>query len=135
MTSLIFGTDHLAPPGHRPTDRPHRARHRARRARWQKYFTYRHFRGHGKFEKMGIPAAGRRHIRRTVELVGGIRSSSAAGPIRRPVRRDRHGRRVDVRARPNGVFVDDGGYELVLVIGALGVFSPGWAQAPTRSTA
>ena len=94
---------------------------------WQKFFTYGISGASASFEQMGIPAAGAAAVfAALVELVGGILliAGFAVPLIGLLVAVDMAGALIFVHA-PNGVFVDAGGYELVLVIGALGVVFAG----------
>ena len=94
---------------------------------WQKFFTYGISGATASFEQMGIPAAGAAAIfAALVELVGGILLivGFAVPLVGLLVAVDMAGALIFVHA-PNGVFVDAGGYELVLVIGALGAVFAG----------
>ncbi len=94
---------------------------------WQKFFTYGISGATASFEQMGIPAAGAAAVfAAVVELVGGILliAGFAVPLIGLLIAVDMAGALIFVHA-PNGVFVDAGGYELVLVIGALGVVFAG----------
>jgi putative oxidoreductase len=94
---------------------------------WQKFFTYGIAGTTASFEQMGIPAAGAAAIfAAVVELVGGILLivGLAVPLVGLLVAVNMIGALLFVHA-PNGVFVGDGGYELVLVIGALGVVFAG----------
>ena len=94
---------------------------------WQKFFTYGISGATASFEQMGIPAAGAAAVfAALVELVGGIALivGFAVPLVGLLVAVDMAGALIFVHA-PNGVFVDAGGYELVLVIGALGVVFAG----------
>ena len=89
---------------------------------WQKFFTFGISGVTGSFEQMGVPCRRRRRgLRGAVELVGGIALivGLAVPLVGLLVAVDMAGALLFVHA-PNGVFVDAGGYELVLVIGALG---------------
>jgi putative oxidoreductase len=94
---------------------------------WQKFFTFGISGATASFEQMGIPLAGAAAIfAALVELVGGILLiiGLAVPLVGLLVAIDMAGALLFVHA-PNGVFVDAGGYELVLVIGALGVVFAG----------
>lgn len=94
---------------------------------WQKFFTYGIDGATASFEQMGIPLAGAAAVfAAVVELVGGILLivGLAVPLVGLLVAIDMIGALLFVHA-PNGVFVGDGGYELVLVIGALGVVFAG----------
>lgn len=94
---------------------------------WQKFFTYGIAGATASFEQMGIPLAGAAAIfAATVELVGGILLivGLAVPLVGALIAIDMIGALLFVHAS-NGVFVGDGGYELVLVIGALGVVFAG----------
>lgn len=94
---------------------------------WQKFFTYGISGATASFEQMGIPAAGAAAIfGATVELVGGILmiAGLAVPLVGLLVALDMAGALLFVHA-PNGVFVGAGGFELVLVIGALGLVFAG----------
>ena len=94
---------------------------------WQKFFTYGISGATASFEQMGIPLAGAAAtFAALVELVGGILLivGFAVPLVGLLVAIDMIGALLFVHA-PNGVFVGDGGYELVLVIAALGVVFAG----------
>ncbi len=94
---------------------------------WQKYFTFGISGVTASFEQMGVPAAGAAAVfAATVELVGGIALivGLLVPVVGLLVAVDMAGALLFVHA-PNGVFVDAGGYELVLVIGALAVVFAG----------
>ena len=94
---------------------------------WQKYFTFGISGVTGSFEQMGVPAAGAAAVfAATVELVGGIALivGLLVPVVGLLVAVDMAGALLFVHAS-NGVFVDAGGYELVLVIGALAVVFAG----------
>ena len=94
---------------------------------WQKFFTYGISGATASFEQMGVPVAGAAAVfAALVELVGGILLivGFAVPLVGLLVAIDMAGALIFVHA-PNGVFVDAGGYELVLVIGALGVVLAG----------
>lgn len=94
---------------------------------WQKFFTYGIAGTTASFEQMGIPLAGAAAIfAAVVELIGGILLivGLAVPLVGLLVAINMIGALLFVHA-PNGVFVGDGGYELVLVIGALGVVFAG----------
>ena len=94
---------------------------------WQKFFTFGISGATASFEQMGIPlAAGAALFAAVVELVGGVLLviGLAVPLVGLLVAVDMAGALLFVHAS-NGVFVDAGGYELVLVIGALGVVFAG----------
>lgn len=94
---------------------------------WQKYFTFGLSGAAASFEKMGVPLPTvSATFAATVELVGGILLivGLLVPLIGLLVAVDMIGALVFVHAS-NGVFVGDGGYELVLLIGALGVIFAG----------
>lgn len=94
---------------------------------WQKFFTYGIDGTTASFEQMGIPLAAAAAIfAAVVELVGGILLivGLAVPLVGLLVAVNMIGALLFVHAS-NGVFVGDGGYELVLVIGALGVVFAG----------
>ena len=94
---------------------------------WQKFFTFGISGATASFEQMGIPLAGAAAtFAAMVELVGGILLivGFAVPLVGLLVAIDMVGALLFVRA-PNGVFVGDGRYELVLVIAALGVVFAG----------
>ena len=94
---------------------------------WQKFFTFGISGATASFEQMGIPLAGAAAVfAAVVELVGGtlLILGLATPLVGLLVAIDMAGALLFVHA-PNGVFVDAGGYELVLVIGALGVVFAG----------
>ena len=94
---------------------------------WQKFFTYGISGATASFEQMGIPLAGAAAVfAALVELVGGILLiiGFAVPLVGLLVAVDMIGALLFVHA-PNGVFVGEGGYELVLVIAALGVVFAG----------
>ena len=94
---------------------------------WQKFFTYGISGATASFEQMGVPVAGAAAVfAALVELVGGILLivGFAVPLVGLLVAVDMAGALIFVHA-PNGVFVDAGGYELVLVIGALGAVFAG----------
>ena len=99
---------------------------------WQKFFSYGISGVAANFDTMGVPLpAASATFAAVVELVGGILLIIGL---------DMAGALLFVHA-PNGVFVDGGGYELVLVIGALAVVFAGLGAGayaidrliPTRS--
>ena len=94
---------------------------------WQKFFSYGVSGVAANFDTMGVPLpAVSATFAAVVELVGGILLiiGLAVPLIGLLVAVDMAGALLFVHA-PNGVFVDGGGYELVLVIGALGVVFAG----------
>ena len=94
---------------------------------WQKFFTFGISGVAANFDKMGIPlATASATFAGVVELIGGILLiiGLAVPLVGLLVAIDMTGALLFVHA-PNGVFVDGGGYELVLVIGALGVVFAG----------
>jgi len=94
---------------------------------WQKFSTFGISGVAANFETMGVPLpAVSATFAAVVELVGGIMLivGLAVPLIGLLVAIDMAGALLFVHA-PNGVFVDAGGYELVLVIGALGVVFAG----------
>jgi len=94
---------------------------------WQKFFTFGISGATASFEQMGIPLAGAAAVfAALVELAGGILLivGLAVPLVGLLIAIDMAGALLFVHA-PNGVFVGDGGYELVLVIGALGVVFAG----------
>jgi putative oxidoreductase len=110
---------------------------------WQKFFSYGISGVAANFDTMGVPLpAASATFAAVVELVGGILLiiGLAVPLIGLLVAIDMAGALLFVHA-PNGVFVDGGGYELVLVIGALAVVFAGLGAGayaidrliPTRS--
>jgi putative oxidoreductase len=94
---------------------------------WQKFFTFGISGVAANFDTMGVPLpAVSATFAAVVELVGGILLiiGLAVPLVGLLVAVDMAGALLFVHA-PNGVFVDGGGYELVLVIGALGVVFAG----------
>jgi len=94
---------------------------------WQKFFTFGISGVTASFEQMGIPAAGAAAVfAASVELIGGILLilGVLVPAIGLLVAIDMAGALIFVHAS-NGVFVDAGGYELVLLIGALGLVFAG----------
>jgi len=94
---------------------------------WQKYFTFGISGAAASFEKMGVPLPTvSATFAATVELVGGILLivELLVPLVGLLVAIDVIGALVFVHGS-NGVFVGDGGYELVLLIGALGVIFAG----------
>ena len=94
---------------------------------WQKFFTYGVSGAAANFEAMGVPLPTvSATFAAVVELVGGILLivGLVVPLIGLLVAIDMAGALLFVHG-PNGVFVDAGGYELVLVIGALGVVFAG----------
>jgi putative oxidoreductase len=94
---------------------------------WQKFFTFGISGVAANFDTMGVPLpVVSATFAAVVELVGGILLiiGLAVPLVGLLVAVDMAGALLFVHA-PNGVFVDGGGYELVLVIGALGVVFAG----------
>ncbi len=94
---------------------------------WQKFFTFGLSGAAGSFAQMGVPlSSASATFAAVVELVGGIALiiGFAVPLVGVLVAVDMAGALLFVHA-PNGVFVADGGYELVLVIGALALVLAG----------
>ena len=94
---------------------------------WQKLFTYGLTGAAASFEQMGVPLPTiSASFAGVVELLGGVLLiiGLVVPLVGLLVVIDMIGALIFVHA-PNGIFVGDGGYELVLVIGALGVLFAG----------
>lgn len=94
---------------------------------WQKFFTFGISGVTASFEQMGIPAPGAAAVfAASVELIGGILLilGLVVPLVGLLVAINMAGALIFVHAS-NGVFVDAGGYELVLVIGAFGLVFAG----------